>query len=104
MTLDELDTTVQELRVERHGAAFTRQLAHVVTGLGAMPDQPAQGFTTDAMIRLRALAEETVDAVERRIDSGGDDEPVQQRLAGTIYEIRRRMESIELWFRHRESA
>jgi hypothetical protein len=56
------------------------------------------------MVRLRALAEETIDAVERRIDSGGDDEPVQQRLVGTIYEVRRRMESIELWFRHRESV
>ena len=42
--------------------------------------------------------------VERRLESGGDSEPEQQKLAGTIYEIRRRMEAVELWFRHRESA
>lgn len=52
------------------------------------------------MVRLRQLADETVDAVERRIDSGGDSDTSQQQLAGTIYEIRRRMESIETWFRH----
>ena len=104
MTLDQIDTAVQELRIEPHHQAFTRELAHVVSALGALPDDPPQGFTTDAMVRLRQLADETVDAVERRIDSGGDVEPVQQKLAGTIYEIRRRMETIELWFTHRESA
>ena len=51
------------------------------------------------MVRLRQLADETVDAVERRIDSGGDGDASQQQLAGTIYEIRRRMETIEMWFR-----
>jgi hypothetical protein len=25
---------------------------------------------------------------------------VQQHLAGTVYELRRRMESVETWFRH----
>ena len=102
--LADIDTTVQELRLEQGHGAFTQKLAHVVTALGELPDSPPQGFTTDTMVRLRALADETVDAVERRIDSGGDGEPDQQRLAGTIYEIRRRMEAIELWFRHRESA
>ena len=101
--LSDLDTTVQELRIEQHQSAFTHKLAHVVTGLGAIPDSPPQGFTTDAMVRLREIADETVEAVERRIESGGGDK-VQQQLAGTVYEIRRRMEAVELWFRHRESA
>ena len=103
-TLDEIDTTVQELRLEPHHHAFTQKLAHVVGLLGGLPDSPPQSFTTDAMVRLRELADETVDAIERRLEAGVDDEPAQQRLAGTIYEIRRRMEAIELWFRHRESA
>jgi hypothetical protein len=99
-----LDTTVQELRLETHYRGFTHKLAHIVTTLGGIPDSPPQGFTSEVMVRLRELADETVDAVERRIDSGGDDEKEQQRLAGTIYEIRRRMEAVEMWFRHRESA
>ena len=103
-TLDEIDTTVQELRLEAHHSAFTHKLAHVVSALGELPDSPPQGFPTDAMVRLRELADETVDAVERRLESGGDGEVEQQKLVGTIYEIRRRMEAVELWFRHRESA
>ena len=102
--LSDLDTTVQELRLEQHHGAFTHKLAHVVTALGAIPDSPPQGFTTDAMVRLREIADETVEAVERRIESGSDDDKVQQQLAGTVYEIRRRMEAVEMWFRHRESA
>ena len=100
----DLDTTVQELRIEAHHGAFSHKLAQIVSAIGEIPDSPPQGFTTEAMVRLREIADETVDAVERRIDSGGDGEQVQQKLAGTIYEISRRMESVELWFRHRESA
>ena len=102
--LSGIDTIVQELRIEQHHRAFTHKLAHVVSALGAIPDSPPQGFGTDTLVRLRALADETVEAVERRIDSGGDGEQVQQQLAGTVYEIRRRMEAIEIWFTHRESA
>jgi hypothetical protein len=103
-TLEAIDTTVQELRLEPHHSAFTHKLAHVVGLIGALPDSPAQDFTSEAMARLRQVADEAVDAIERRLDTGGDDEPAQRRLAGTIYEIRRRMEAVELWFRHRESA
>lgn len=103
-SLSEIDTIVQELRIEQHRSAFTHKLAHVVSALGAIPDSPPPGFATDAMVRLRELADEAVEAVERRIDSGGDGGKVQQQLAGTVYEIRRRMEAIEIWFRRRESA
>jgi hypothetical protein len=103
-TLQSIDTTVQELRVEPQRHAFAQKLAHVVTALGELPDAPAQDFTAGEMVRLRELADEAVDAVERRIEAGQDDEPVQQRLAGTIYEIRRRMETIERWFSHGGSA
>lgn len=97
--MSDLDTTVQELRLEQHHSAFTHKLAHIVTIIGAIPDSPPQGFTANAMVRLRELAEETVEAIERRIDSGGDGEKVQQQLTGTVYEIRRRMEAVETWFR-----
>jgi hypothetical protein len=97
--ISELDTSVQELRLETHHRAFTQKLAHIVSQLGVLPDEPPLGFEEDGMVRLRQLADETVDAVEQRIDSGGDSDASQQLLAGTIYEIRRRMETIEMWFR-----
>jgi hypothetical protein len=99
-TLTDIDVTVQELRLEQHRSGFTHKLAHVVGAIGAIPNSSPQGFTSDAMVRLRELAEETIEAVEQRIDSGGDGEQVQQRLAGTVYEVRKRMEAVEVWFRH----
>jgi hypothetical protein len=56
------------------------------------------------MIRLRELAVKTVAAIECRLEAGRDAEAAQQRQAGTIYEIRRRMEQVEMWFSRRESA
>ena len=103
-TLEAIDTTVQELRLEPQLSAFTHKLAHVVTALGELPDSPPQEFPAEAMVRLRELADETVEAIERRLESGGDGVPAQQQLAGSIYEVRRRMEVVELWFRRRESA
>ena len=102
--LEAIDTTVQELRVETHRHAFTKKLAHVVTALGELPDSPPHAFNAAGMVRLRELVEEVVEAIERRIDSGGDDQDTQQHLAGTVYEVRRRMEAVEVWIRHRESA
>jgi len=91
---------VRELRQEPHHSAFTHKLAHIVSTLGAIPESSPLHFTQDHLIRLRELAEKTVEAVERRIESGGDDEASQQQLAGTAYEIRRRTEAVEIWFRH----
>ena len=81
--LGEIDRAVQELRSEQHQSAFTHKLAHVVTAFGAIPDSWPHDFTADAIVRLRELADETVEAIEQRIDAGGDGEKVQQRLAGT---------------------
>jgi len=98
--MSELDTAAQELRGELRYGAFKRKLAHIVGMLGTIPDSSPLHFTKDDLTRLRELAEETVEAVERRIESGGDDEKSQQQLAGTVYEIRRRMEAVEIWFQH----
>ena len=83
--LSDIEATVQELRLEQDQSTFTQKLAHVVSAIGAIPDSPPQGFTADTMLRLRQLADATVEAIEQRIDSGGDGEKVQQKLAGTVY-------------------
>jgi hypothetical protein len=69
------------LTPSQHQSAFTQKLAHVVSAMRGIPDSPPQGFTADAMIRLRELADETIEAIELRIDSEGDGDKVQQRLA-----------------------
>lgn len=97
--LNDIDTAVQELRLEQERDAFIHTLAAIVSVIGAVPDSLPARFTPDDLARLRVLAEETVEAIERRIDTGGDEEAVQQRLAGTVYELRKRMEAVEAWFR-----
>ena len=99
-TLEDLDTAVQELCAEGDRSAFTHKLGHIVGVLGTIPDWPPGHLTAADMERLRTLADEAVDAIERRIDSAEDSGDVQQRLAGTVYEIRKRMEAVEIWFRH----
>ena len=98
--LSDIEATVQELQLEQTQSAFTHKLAHLVTAFGAIPDSWPHDFTADAIVRLRELADETVEAIEQRIDAGGDGEKVQQRLAGTVYEVRKRMEAVEVWFKH----
>jgi hypothetical protein len=100
-SLSAIDTAVQELQLEEQRSAFTHKLGQIVGALGTIPDAPPKAFTAEDLVRLRELAEDTIEAIERRIDSGGDDETVQQRLAGTVYQVRKRMEVVELWFRRR---
>ncbi len=95
-----LDTTVQELRREPQGRAFVDKLAHVVTVLGTIPGSAPVYFTVSDRNRLREIADLAVEAVELRIDGDEDNDSTKQRLASTIYEIRRRMEVIETWFTH----
>ena len=101
--LDEIDTAVQELRLAQPQSAFTLKLAQIVSALGAIPDSPPRDITAAAIARLRELADETIEAIEQRIDAGADDDKVQQRLAGTVYEIRKRMEAVYVWFRDHAS-
>ena len=94
-----LDTKVQEFRLEHRRRTFVDDLAHLVTALGAIPDFQPEEFSEADRQRLRDMADEIVEAIETRIDSGEDSEPVKQHLASTVYEVRRRMEVIEVWFR-----
>jgi hypothetical protein len=55
--LGDIDTAVQELRLEKDLSAFTHKLAHVVSAIGAIPDSPPQVFAADAMARRMEVVE-----------------------------------------------
>ena len=101
MTLDELDTTVQDLRSARDHDVFTTKLKQIVTAVGTFQDEPPPDLTGHSIARLRELVDDTVEAIERRIDAGVDRRRTQQHLAGTVYELRRRMEAVEAMLRRR---
>jgi hypothetical protein len=102
-TLEDLDTSVQELRAEEDRSAFTHKLGHIVGVLGTIPSWPPGTLMPAGIERMRTLADEVVDAIERRLDSAEDSDEVQQRLAGTVYEVRKRMEAVEIWLRRHTS-
>src|SRR5476649_289636 len=91
-----LDTSVQELRIETERGAFIDRLAKIVSGLGAVPDALPGEVSAEDVQRLGELVDETVEAIERRLNTQPDEEKMQQHLAGTVYELRRRMEAINL--------
>jgi len=99
-TVDALDTKVQEFRLEHRRRTFVDELTHLVTALGRIPDLPAADFKAGDRNRLREMADEIVESIERRLDSDQDSESAKQHLASTIYEVRRRMEVIDAWFAH----
>ncbi len=100
MNMQDLETTAKELSIETHHRAFTQKLAMVVSAIGVIPDNPPAGFSEQTLVRLRELTEETIEAIELQIDTAGDGIQAQQKLAGTVYELRKRMEDVEMWFRH----
>ena len=99
-----LDTKVQEFRLEGSRRSFVDELAHLITALGTIPDLPPGDVGAGDRARLREIADEIIEAIERRIDGEKDSESTKQHLASSIYEVRRRMEVIEAWLTHRGFA
>ena len=91
---------VKDLPNTRRGAAFVADVERFVACLGAMPDNRASDITEPVVASVRREADRIVDCIEKRLEHGGDRSTVQQKLASSIYDIRRNMEQIELWFRH----
>ena len=84
----------------RHGGAFVADVERFVAYLGAMPDNQVSDITESVVASVRREADRIVDCIEKRLEHGGDRSSVQQRLVSSIYDVRRHMEQVELWFRH----
>lgn len=56
------------------------------------------------MARVRRETDRLVDCIESRLERGGDGPSVRQRLASGIYDVRRGMEQLEVWFQHYHDA
>lgn len=84
----------------RRGGAFVADVERFVAYLGAMPDNRVSDITESVVASVRHEADHIVDCIEERLENGGDGSSVQQKLAASIYDVRRNMEQVELWFRH----
>ena len=84
----------------RRGGAFVADVERFVAYLGAMPDNGVSDITESVVASVRREADRIVDCIESRLELSGDRSSVQQKLASSVYDIRRNMEQVELWFRH----
>jgi hypothetical protein len=98
--LAEAIAIVNGLPNTRRGGAFVADVERFVAYLGAMPDNRASDITESVVASVRREADRIVDCIEKRLEHGGDRSSVQQKLASSIYDVRRNMEQVELWFRH----
>ena len=102
--LAEAIAIVNGLPSTRRGGAFVADVERFVAYLGAMPDNRVADITESMVASVRREADRIVDCIEQRLEQGGDRSSVQQKLASGIYDVRRSMEQIELWFRHYHDA
>lgn len=98
--LGEAIAIVNGLPNARRGGAFVVSVERFVAFLGTIPDNKFSDLTESVVVTLRREADRVVDCIETRLEHGGDGSSVQQKLAASIYDVRRNMEQVELWFRH----
>ncbi len=104
MTIDdqlaEAIAIVNGLPDTRRGGAFVAGVERFVAFLGTIPNNKFSDVTESVVVTLRREADRLVDCIENRLELSGDRSSVQQKLASSVYDIRRNMEQVELWLRH----
>jgi hypothetical protein len=98
--LAEAVAIVKRLPDTSRGGAFVADVERFVAYLGAMPDHKVSDITEAAVATVRREADRIVDCIEKRLEGGGDRSSVKQKLASSIYDVRRNMEQIDMWLRH----
>lgn len=90
----------QGLSLDLSGKSFQKLAREFVNALAEVPDLPAAEFTAVEIEQLSSTADHVIAMIERRIEAATDRPALQQDLASTIYDIRRRLEEISRWRRH----
>ena len=97
--LAEAVAIVKRLPDTSRGGAFVADVERFIAYLGAMPDHKASDVTESVVAAVRREADRIVDCIETRLQDGGDRASVKQKLASSIYDVRRNMEQVDMWLR-----
>jgi hypothetical protein len=82
------------------GRPFEHAATRFTQLLGSVPDCEAHEVPDADVRALQRIAEDVIDRIEARIDTGADSAAIQRALAGRVYEIRRLLEEVYEWRRH----
>lgn len=92
----EVSERVREAHRHHAFAEAVREFRHLLV---RVPDLAADDFSDDQVGALSALAEGVIDQIEDRV-AGDPSDSGNQKLVSGIYEIRRRLEKVQLWHSH----
>ena len=88
------------LRDTQRRRPFEHAAAEFVQLLSGVPDCAAHEMSDGEVGALQTIAEGVIGRIETRIDSEVDPAADREALAGTVYEIRRLLEEVDMWRRH----
>jgi hypothetical protein len=85
---------MQALSQATSGRVFVKSILKFIDALSYVPDYSDTAFSSQEIARLQETAEQTIAAIELRLETGNDNATVQLDLARAIYELRRKLEDI----------
>lgn len=91
---------VEKIAGAKRARTFDTAVQQVVRVLRTVPDGAVSEWSGEAGRRLRAIAHDVVERIERRLDGADDRGSVQQDLAAAIYDIRAAIGEADRWYRH----
>ena len=80
--------------------ALLHDLRSFLGHLQAVADGSPSDATAETVAEVRREADRMIECLEQRLASGHDRATVQREMAAAVYEIRVRVEQVEVWYRH----
>jgi len=82
-----------------HFRAFKHAVSDFIRALGSVPDEGPGQISGEGGQVLQSLGDDVIDLIEQRITDTANAADAQ-KLAGSVYEIRRLLEEVNRWRQH----
>lgn len=92
------------VRESPHGRGFAEAVETYGDALSHIREHDPAHITAEDIRRLDVEAEQVIEAIERRIESGADGRSVQLELAEAVYGVRRKFEKLVNWHKHHQGG
>ncbi|HZR25648.1 MAG TPA: hypothetical protein VFA59_18770 [Vicinamibacterales bacterium] len=98
--VDRLDIHGREVLTTERPSSFEAAVERFTQTLATIPDSPAAELSDEGFAHVNALAEQVISQIERRLEADDIGADVRERMAESIYDIRRALEEAFRWRKH----
>jgi len=98
--MNRLDDRGREALTAARPKSFEAAVQHFTNTLATIPDYPAAELSNEGFAHVNALAEQVISHVEHRLESDDIDLDIRERMAESVYDIRRALEEAFRWRKH----